>query len=124
MNTIGSILIVVLFFIIGNKIMSVNRSRWFIKMIQSENLWIDLDKKRIGLTPIIIILQTELAAIAIYYVSKLNDFPTFIIILVIAYLASIGNALNIACVNMRYIIYFFGTSCMASILSMLYCLSQ
>ena len=95
-----------------------------IKMIQSENLWIDLDKKRIGLTPIIIILQTELAAIAIYYVSKLNDFSTFIIILVIAYLASIGNALNIACVNMRYIIYFFGTSCMASILSMLYCLSQ
>ena len=84
--------------------------------------WISIEGKRFGLTPIIIILQTELAAISIYYISQLSDTPIYILISVVAVFASIGNALNIACVHMKYILLCFGISCVVSILLMLYCL--
>ena len=84
--------------------------------------WISIEGKRFGLTPIIVILQTELAAISIYYISQLSDTPIYILILVVAVFASIGNALNIACVHMKYILLCFGISCVVSILLMLYCL--
>jgi len=84
--------------------------------------WISIEGKRFGLTPIIVILQTELAAISIYYISQLSDTPIYILISVVAVFASIGNALNIACVHMKYILLCFGISCAVSILLMLYCL--
>ena len=84
--------------------------------------WISIEGKRFGLTPIIVILQTELAAISIYYISQLSDTPIYILISVVAVFASIGNALNIACVHMKYILLCFGISCVVSILLMLYCL--
>ena len=84
--------------------------------------WISIEGKRFGLTPIIIILQTELAAISIYYISQLSDTPIYILISVVAVFASIGNALNIACVHMKYILLCFGISCAVSILLILYCL--
>ncbi len=86
--------------------------------------WISIEGKRFGLTPIIVILQTELAAISIYYISQLSDTPIYILISVVAVFASIGNALNIACVHMKYILLCFGISCAVSILLMLYCLIQ
>lgn len=86
--------------------------------------WISIEGKRFGLTPIIVILQTELAAISIYYISQLSDTPIYILISVVAVFASIGNALNIACVHMKYILLCFGISCVVSILLMLYCLIQ
>jgi len=86
--------------------------------------WISIEGKRFGLTPTIVILQTELAAIAIYYISQLVDAPIYILISVVTIFASIGNALNIACVHMKYILLCFGISCAVSILLMLYCLIQ
>jgi len=86
--------------------------------------WISIEEKRFGLTPIIVILQTELAAISIYYISQLADTPIYLLISIVAIVASVGNALNIACVHMRYILYCFGISCVVSILLMLYCWIQ
>ncbi len=93
-------------------------------IIKQRNIdrWISIEGKRFGLTPIIVILQTELAAISIYYISQLSDTPIYILISVVAVFASIGNALNIACVHMKYILLCFGISCVVSILLMLYCL--
>ena len=86
------------------------------------SIWDDLEKKRFGLTPVIVILQTEFAGIAIYFISQLPNAPIYILISIVAILTSIGNALNIACVPMKYVISSFGISCMVSILIMLYCL--
>ena len=95
-------------------------------IIKQRNIdrWIGIEEKRFGLTPIIVILQTELAAISIYYISQLANTPIYLLISIVAIFASIGNALNIACVHMRYILYCFGISCTVSILLMLYCLIQ
>jgi len=84
--------------------------------------WIGIEQKRFGLSPIIVILQTELAAISIYYISQLENTPIYLLISIVAIFASIGNALNIECVHMKYILLCFGISCAVSILFILYCL--
>ena len=93
-------------------------------IIKQRNIdrWIGIEEKRFGLTPIIVIIQTELAAISIYYISQLENTPIYLLISIVAIFASIGNAFNIACVHMKYILLCFGISCGVSILLMLYCL--
>ncbi len=84
---------------------------------KSSGLINNLEEMRFGLTPVIAILQTELAGVAMYYIYQVDVFFVPYLIILTAFSVSISNALLIACVPMKKILVSFLISLFFSSLS-------